>query len=94
MATPFEVFTVVVPPSVAPVVPVSDVIDTVTGVATPVIRLPYASATCTAGWVENVAPDNVSDGSDVRASDDAAPADISNDELIAEVNPFEVAVRV
>ena len=91
---PLEGFTVVVPPIVAPVVPVSDVMDTVIGVATPVSWLPYASATCTAGWVEKTTPDRVSEGSDMRASDDAAPADMSNDELIAEVNPFEVAVKV
>ena len=56
VATPFTAFTVVVPKSTAPLVPVPGVMAKVTGRVYVVNVLPCASCSVTAGWVPKAVP--------------------------------------
>ena len=56
VATPLTALLVLVPDKTAPLVPVPEVIASVTDAVDEVTVLPYASCTVTRGWVLNAVP--------------------------------------
>jgi hypothetical protein len=92
VATPFTAFTVTVPDRTAPLVPVPDVIASVTGAEEVVTVFPLASCTVTAGCVVNTAPVMPPAGEVVNAS--FVATDTLKLVLVADVKPALVAVSV
>ena len=94
VATPFTAATLVVPRSVAPLVPVPEVMATVTMPVNVVTTFPAAScpATCTAGVM--ALPATVFTGGTRKASFVTTPAVTVNAALVAAGSPAALAVRV
>jgi len=95
VATPLTAFSVLVPDSTAPLVPVPVVIARLTGAVDEVNVLPLASCTATTGWVLKAVPAVlVVLGCVVIVNLAATPAVTFKALLIAEVSPVLEAVRV
>src|SRR5215831_3164826 len=94
VATPATAPTVVVPRSVAPLVPVPDLIASVTLPTN--VGTGFPAASCAVIWIAgaNGTPATVFFGCTVTASFDARPTRMSNGALCALDNPLELAINV
>ena len=95
VTTPLTAFSVLVPESTAPLVPVPEVITRLTETVDDVTVLPYVSWIVTMGWVPNAVPAVLLVlGGVVKANLDAAPAVTLKALVVAEVRPVLEAFRV